>query len=140
VSNTGTGILKAEVMAKLVRWLWVFVLMAGLYSGWVLWQRHRAQAPRPAPVAVDPLAKYGSDVKILQFYTSTPTITKGSKALLCYSVINATGVRLDPPVERVWVSTNRCFEVVPERTTRYTLTADGADHKTMSETLEVVVR
>jgi len=140
VSNTGTGILKTEVMAKLVRWLWVLVLMAGLYSGWVLWQRHSAQAPPPAAVAVDPLAKYGSDVKILQFYTSTPTITKASKALLCYSVINATGVRLDPPVERVWVSTNRCFEVVPERTTRYTLTADGADHKTVSETLEVVVR
>ena len=140
MSNTGTGILKTEVMAKLVRWLWVFVLMAGLYSGWVLWQRHRAQAPPPAPVAVDPLAKYGSDVKILQFYTSTGIITKGSKALVCYSVINATGVRLDPPVERVWVSTNRCFEVIPERTTRYTLTAEGANHKTVSETLEVVVR
>ena len=127
-------------MTKLVRWLWVLVVIAGLYSGWVLWQRHSAQAPPPAPPAVDPLAKYGSDVKILQFYTSTGIITKGSKALVCYSVINATGVRLDPPVERVWVSTNRCFEVVPERTTRYTLTADGANHKTVSETLEVVVR
>jgi hypothetical protein len=127
-------------MAKLVRWLWVLVVMAGLYSGWVLWQRHVSHAPPTAPVAVDPLAKYGSDVKILQFYTSTGTITKGSQALLCYSVINATGVRLDPPVERVWVSTNRCFEVVPERTTRYTLTAEGANHKTASETLEVVVR
>jgi hypothetical protein len=127
-------------MAKLVRWSWVLVVLAGLYSGWVLWQRHRAQASPPAPAAVDPLAKYGGDVKILQFYTSTPAITKGSKALLCYSVINATGVRLDPPVERVWVSTNRCFEVVPEHTTRYTLTAEGGNHKTVSESLEVVIR
>jgi hypothetical protein len=127
-------------MAKLVHWLWILVLLTGLYTGWVFWQRHRSQAPLAAPVTVDPLAKYGSDVKIVQFYTGTGTITKGSKALLCYSVVNATGVRLDPPVESVWPAMSRCFEVAPERSTRYTLPAEGADHKTVSETLEVVVK
>jgi hypothetical protein len=29
---------------------------------------------------------------------------------------------------------------VPERTTRYTLTAEGANDKTVSETLEVVIQ
>jgi len=129
-----------DVMAKVVHWLWVLVLLTGLYSGWVLWQRHRSQTPPAPPVTVDPLAKYGSDVKILQFYTGNGTITKGGKALLCYSVVNATAVRLDPPVESVWPAMSRCFEVAPARSTRYTLTAEGADHKTASETLEVVVK
>ena len=128
------------VMGKLVRYTWLLVLVAGFYSGWVLWQRHRAQVPPAAPVAVDPLAKYGSEVKILQFYTGTANIAKGGKALLCYSVVNAAVVRLDPPVESVWPAVSRCFDVVPSRSTRYTLTAEGADHRTASETLEVVVK
>ena|ERR1700733_8912150 len=127
-------------VAKLVRWLWLLVFLTGLYSGWILWQRHKSQTPPPAPVAVDPLAKYGSDVKIVQFYPAPSTITKGGKALLCYTVVNATGVRLDPPVESVWPSISRCFEVSPARSTRYTLTAEDANHKTASATVEVVVK
>ena len=127
-------------MAKVVRVTWVLVLLVALYSGWVLWRRHMAQALPAPPVAADPLAKYGSAVKILQFYTSTGTIAKGSQALLCYSVLNAKEVRLDPPVESVWPAMSRCFDVKPSRSTSYTLTAEGADHKTASETLEVVVK
>ena len=129
-----------SVMGKLVRIMWVPVLVVGLYSGWVLWQRHRSQTQPAVFQTVDPLAKYGSHVKIVQFYTTPDAITKGRKALLCYSVVNATVVRLDPPVERVWPSMSRCFEVAPTRSTRYTLTAGGADHKTTSETIEVVVK
>jgi hypothetical protein len=127
-------------MATVVRITWVLVLLAGLYTGWVLWRRHRSQIPPAPPVAADPLAKYGSGVKILQFYTSTETIAKGSQALLCYSVLNAKEVRLDPPVESVWPAMSRCFDVTPSRSTTYTLTAEGADHKTASETVEVVVK
>ena len=129
-----------KVMGKLVRWTWVLVLVAGLYTGWVLWQRYTANAPPAPPAAVDPLAKYGSEVKILQFYTGSGEIAKGSKALLCYSVVNATVVRLDPAVENVWPAVSRCFDVAPARSTRYILTAEGADHKTASETVEVVVK
>jgi hypothetical protein len=114
--------------------------VTGLYSGWVLWQRHRSQTQPATFQTVDPLAKYGSHVKIVQFYTTTGTITKGRKALLCYSVVNATVVRLDPPVESVWPSMSRCFEIAPVRSTRYTLTAEGADRTTASEILEVVVK
>lgn len=128
------------VMGKLVRIMRVPVLLTGLYSGWVLWQRHRSQTQPAAFQTVDPLAKYGSHVKIVQFYTTPDAITKGRKALLCYSVVNATVVRLDPPVESVWPSMSRCFEVAPARSTRYTLTAEGADQKTTSETIEVVVK
>jgi hypothetical protein len=79
-------------------------------------------------------------VKILQFYATAGTIAKGGKALLCYGVVNAAIVRIDPAAESVWPSMSRCFEVAPVRSTQYTLTAEGADHKTVSEAVELVVK
>jgi hypothetical protein len=128
-------------MKALVRIMWVPVLISVLYTGWVFWQRHREQTPvQPAKVERDPLAAYGKTLKILQFYTSAAEIAPGSKALMCYGVVNATAVRLDPPVESVWPAVSRCFEVTPSKTTRYTLTAEGADHASVSESVEIVVK
>src|SRR5436309_11217535 len=111
-----------EVMTKLVRIMWVPVLLSVLYTGWVFWQRHTAEpAPKAARVERDPLAAYGDSVKILQFYTAAREIAAGEKALVCYGVVNATTVRLDPPVEKMWPAMSRCFEVAPARNTRYTL-------------------
>jgi len=128
-------------MKALVRIMWVPVLISLLYTGWVFWQRH-SEATRPAPARVerDPLAAYGKTLKILQFYTSRGGIAGGQKALLCYGVVNATSVRLDPPDEKVWPAVSRCFAVKPAKTTRYTLTAEGADHTSVSESVEVVVK
>ena len=128
-------------MKALVRIMWIPVMISVLYTGWVFWQRHSAenQAPK-ARVERDPLAQYGKALKILQFYTSQREIAAGQKALLCYGVVNAAAVRLDPPVETVWPAVSRCFEVRPAKTTRYTLTADGADQTTVSESVEVVVK
>ena len=128
-------------MRALVRIMWVPVLISLLYTGWVFWQRH-SEAIRPAPAHVerDPLAAYGTTLKILQFYTSGGEIAAGQKALLCYGVVNATAVRLDPPVEKVWPAVSRCFDVKPAKTTRYTLTAEGAARATVSESVEVVVK
>ena len=126
-----------EVVAKLVRIMWVPLLLSVVYTGWVFWQRHPSA---PAPVlARDPLAKYGNSVKILQFYAGRREIAPGGKAEVCYGVVNATAVRLDPPVERVWPAMSRCFEITPAKSTRYTLTAEGADHTSISESIEIAV-
>ncbi len=67
--------------------------------------------------------------KIVQFYAASPRIAKGEKTQLCYTVENASKVKLDPPVEQVWPAYSRCFEVHPTATTTYTLTAeDDAGH------------
>lgn len=125
-------------MAKLVRVMWIPVLaITAVYLAWIFWQRHRGA---PVPIASDPMAAYGKSVRILQFFTPTREIGPGGKALLCYSVVNATEVRLDPPVERLWPALSRCFEVTPGKSTRYTLTAEGADHTTVSKSLEIARR
>ncbi len=118
--------------------MWVPLLLSVLYTGWIFWERHTA-APA-APPARDPLAKYGNSVKILQFYTGAREIASGQKAEVCYGVVNATAVRLDPSVERVWPAMSRCFDVTPAKSTRYTLTAEGAEHTTVSETIEIAVK
>jgi hypothetical protein len=121
--------------------MWAPVLLSMLYTGWVFWQRHNTETQsKPLRVERDPLAEYGKALKILQLYTTSGEIQAGQKALLCYGVVNATAVRLDPPVEKVWPSVSRCFEVMPTRTTRYTLTAEGADDTKVSESVEVAIK
>jgi hypothetical protein len=128
-------------MKALVRVMWVPVLISMLYLAWVFWQRHNeATQTAPARVERDPLAEYGKTLKILQFYASQGDVAPGQKVLLCYGVVNATVVRLDPPAEKVWPSMSRCFDVKPSKTTRYTLTAEGADHASLSESVEIVVK
>jgi hypothetical protein len=123
--------------ANVVRIMWVPVLLSVFYTGWVFWQRHTAdRVPENPPY---PLAAYGNSVKILQFYSPRREIGPDEKAVVCYGVVNATAVRLDPPVERVWPALSRCFEVTPAKSTHYTLTAEGPQHTTVSESIEIAV-
>jgi hypothetical protein len=118
--------------------MWIPILIGAVYTGWVFWQRHVAE-PKPA-VERDPLASYGNRVKIAQFYVENRELPRGGKTLMCYGVVNAASVRIDPPVEKVWPAVSRCFDLAPARTTRYTLTAEGLDHATVSESVEVAVK
>lgn len=121
--------------------MWIPVVFSFLYTGWILWRRHADEfATQPARSVSDPLAGYGTDVRILQFYTTTHEAVSGEKVLVCYGVVNAVAMRLDPPVEKVWPALSRCFNVAPKSTTRYTLTAEGANHKSVSESLEIPVK
>lgn len=128
------------MLAKVLRITWIPVLLAVLYTGWVFWQRRASQMPpRTAVQQFDPLLAYGDRLRILQFY-GTPAIAQGTTGRLCYGVINAKSVRLDPPVERVWPSLSRCFDISPAATTRYTLTAESASGESASQSFEVKVR
>jgi hypothetical protein len=131
-----------DVMAKLVRIMWVPVLLVALYAGFVFWQRNpewpfgrRALAHTQS----DPMAAYGNTVKILNFY-GPREVLPGAQAEICYGVVNAAAVRLDPPVERLWPALSRCFEVKPAESIRYTLTADGKNNATVSNSIEITVK
>jgi hypothetical protein len=86
----------------------------------------QTQAPPPEPV------------RILGFYASPANPAKGEKTLVCYGVENATEVRIDPPVDRVWPSASRCIEVPSSKTVTYTLTAArGAESVSKSITVSI---
>ena len=78
--------------------------------------------------------------KIIQFYASAGEVARGDRVIICYGVENATSVRLEPPVEKLAPSFNRCFHVTPDQPTKYTLTAEGSGGKTVSESFTVSVK
>lgn len=79
-------------------------------------------------------------VRILRFYGSPGVIVEGEAVTVCYGVANAQSLELDPPVEPVRPSFNRCLSVEPQEDTRYTLVAKGADGSRVQESFVVQVR
>jgi hypothetical protein len=89
----------------------------------------------PAPAAAKSEEK-APEVRITQFYASPANPPRGEKTLLCYGVENATEVRLDPPVEKVWPAMARCFDIDTTKGATYKLTAvRGA--KSVSESVTI---
>ncbi len=66
-------------------------------------------------------------------------VPRGLTGKLCYGVENAAKVELNPPVETLWPSMARCFEITPGKKTAYTLTATGEDGSKDTKTVEVTV-
>lgn len=94
---------------------------------------------RPAPPP-EPEKPSAVEVKILQFYASPGEVARGQETLICYGVEGARSVRIEPEVEQLRPVLTRCFQVKPERTTTYTLYAEGEDGATVSESFTVTVK
>src|ERR1051326_9037450 len=101
---------------------WVFLARGWSASQWT--RQHSGSAAVNSEFA---RTYGGTDVKILQFYAREGSIAEGGKSVICYGVLHAKSVRIDPPVESVSPALSRCILAAPARETRYTLTAEGAD-------------
>jgi hypothetical protein len=97
-------------------------------------EQHRAEDR----LTLEQLGGPGFGIRAL--YVTPAVIRRGDSAQICYDVVNAKSVSLDPPVAEVWPSHTRCFGVSPKRTTTYTLTIYGATGKTATNTVQVQVR
>jgi hypothetical protein len=123
------------ILAPALVWLaWIYASRA---INTLRWNREHAHTAPDIPEFAR--TYYGADLKILQFYAREGTLTEGDKTVLCYGVLNAKAVRLDPPVANVYPSLNRCVEAAPSRETQYTLTAEGQDGRTVSAALSIGV-
>src|SRR5215208_4837687 len=114
---------------------WIFVSRALSTTRW-------ARRNQPADAGSAQFAKVygGTDVRILQFYARDGNMVEGTKSVICYGVLNAKSVRIEPRLEGVSPSLNRCVEVSAEKETRYTLFAEGVDGRTASESFVLGVR
>lgn len=93
--------------------------------------------PAPPTKAAEKPAAPPSPVRITQFYASPAKPPKGEKTLICYGVENATELRLDPPVEKVWPAISHCFDLIPVKPVTYTLTAlRGTEQVSQSITVQ----
>jgi hypothetical protein len=89
------------------------------------------------PVPQSAAKPQAGPVRITQFYASPSNPAKGEKSLVCYGVENASELRLDPPVEKVWPAASHCFNVVPSKEVTYTLTAlRGSEQDSKSVTIK----
>ena len=78
-------------------------------------------------------------VKITQFRITPGFIPKGITGKLCYGVENAARIDLNPPVEELLPSPERCIDISPAQATTYTLTAYGTEGSKVSKSLDVRV-
>jgi len=130
--------------------LGVATAIALLYLGYVLLARHTAserfaernKASEPTEKQKSKfLGTYGgSAVKILQFYARDPEIFDDQSTVICYGVVNAKSVKIDPPVADVYPALNRCVDAAPRHDTKYTLTAEGNDGKTVTAEFTLAVK
>jgi hypothetical protein len=133
------------------RYSWIAVVIGSLYVGFIFysrWQENRdveyrasqkaaAEKREQAARAVELMG--GSSFEIMNFYAAPGAIRRGDSAELCYGVSNAKTVKIDPPLDGVWPSLNRCIEIAPSRTTTYKLTAEDAAGNKKSATLTLTV-
>lgn len=148
---SGCSILKKvenQTRAKsFVRWLWLAVLLAGLYTAWVLWSRRASTAAIEQAAEekrtdadrkiIDNLG--GSEMKILAFYANPGVVKRGERGLLCYGVSNVKTVRIELGPDNLSPSLSRCAEIRPEKTTIYTLKAKDEKGREVSQSVEVKV-
>lgn len=87
-------------------------------------------SPKPSPVV---------PVRILKFQAEAARITLGEATRLCYQVADAKGLVISPKIGAVDPFTSNCIAVTPAQTTRYTLTAIGADNQRDRATSTVTV-
>jgi len=128
-------------MRRVVRYMLVATAIAVTYTAWVMVGRYLEnrrleegdQRRRAAAMQALPPELSGSELKILSFYAVPAELRQGEKAQICYGVLNARSVRMEPDIEKLRPTLSRCFDVNPRATTRYTLTAEGYDGRLISE-------
>ena len=122
----------------------VAVFLTLVYDGWVFYSRwdrtreaEKARAEKEAADAQHTIEELGgSELKITGFYAVPGTIQRGKDARLCYGVVNAKTVRIEPAVKDLYPALSFCWDVSPRRTTGYRLFADdGAGHNASAQTV-----
>ncbi len=113
-------------------WIAVGLLVA-------MWGLSRVRQTQPS-AWIRPVGTQRGPVRIIQFYASVGMLFAGQKALLCYGVENARSVRISPTISGVYPSANHCLEIGPEKTTHYTLLAEGYDGRVAIQSFTLAVQ
>jgi len=136
-------------LKKLLPFTSVALIIAALYVAWTFYSRHQSDRAAAEQIAarqqearqhvVDQVFGDG-EVKFVTFGADSADLKRGETTQLCYGVVNAKTVTLDPPVETLKPSYHHCLQIAPAKTTTYTVAADdGKGHK-QSESVTIHVR
>lgn len=137
------------MLRKIFPYTTVALIVAALYVGWTFYSRHesnrRAQEElnaKKADARKDVVDQYfgSGEVRFPTFHADSAVLKPGESAHLCYGVVNAVSVKLDPPVEDIKPSYRHCIEIAPKKTTTYTITGVNAKGQSKSASLQVKVQ
>jgi hypothetical protein len=137
-----------EIIRRILPYTTAAACLALIYMAWVFYSRssqnrewQRQADERYIAEARKTREMYGSgQLKILLFYAVPPVVARSGSAQLCYSVANATTVKIDHGVEEIKPSLSRCVPIKPARSTTYTLSAADDKQNHASQSLNVQVR
>ena len=128
----------------------IAVVLAILYVAWTFYSRHESAKEAEQAIAAkqDEQRKrvvnqiFGSgEIKFTVFSADSGHLKAGQTTQLCYGVVNAKTLKLEPPPsEEVKPTARHCVEVAPKKTTPYTLTAGNEKGETQSQTLTIAVQ
>src|SRR5436309_16115073 len=137
-------------LAGLLPYTTVALIIAALYVAWVFYSRHTSalRAQRAIESKKEENRKRvvdqiygGGEVRFSVFSADAGVLKPGASTQLCYGVLNATTVRIEPPVGEDLKPTYRhCVEIAPKKTTTYTITASNDKGESKSESLIIQVR
>ncbi len=127
----------------------IALVLAALYVAWTFYSRAESNRQAQEAIAakkeearkrvVDQIYDSG-EIKFSTFSADTGLLHRGETTQLCYGVVNATAVKLDPPVAEIKPSYRHCVEIAPKTTTTYTITAEDGKGNSKSESLTIRVQ
>jgi hypothetical protein len=135
-----------SVLRTLNRFGTVGLIIAALYLAWTFYARHSADQQAARDLAAKQQAEtkreadliFGNgEVKIVSYSVDKSAVAPGESADLCYGVVNATKVVIEPHVEDSKPSAYHCLTIAPHATTTYTITA--SNNKGQSKSLAVTL-
>jgi hypothetical protein len=140
---------KRSPLAAVLPYTTVAVIIAALYVAWTFYSRHEANVKAEQELAArqaehtqrEARAIFGSGGLSFRTWSADKAVVRpGETAHICYGIVDAKSVRIDPPVEQLKPSYLHCLEVAPKQTTTYKITAEDARGHTASEQLTIQVR
>lgn len=147
-NNQTPGSWEARLRA-LLPYTTIALILAILYVCWTFYSRY--ENSRDAQRAIEKKKEderkqvvndiYGSgEIKFTALAVDSGVLRRGETTRLCYGVVNAKTVKLDPPVEQAKPSYYHCLDIAPKTTTTYTLTAQDAKGNSQSKQITVQVK
>lgn len=127
----------------------VALVLALLYVAWTFYSRAKSNQEALEAIAVKKQEArkrvvdqiYGSGgINFSTFSADSGLLHRGETTELCYGVVNATAVRLNPPIAEIKPSYRHCLEIAPKTTTTYTITAEDGKGNSKSESLTIRVQ
>ncbi len=136
-------------LAAVLPYTTVAVIIAALYVAWTFYSRHEANVKAQQQLAAEQAEHrqreaqtiFGSGGLSFRTWSADKAVVRlGEVAHICYGIVDAKTVKIDPPVEQLKPSYLHCFDVKPKQTTTYTITAADAAGHTASQQLTIQVK